>query len=193
MLLGFHFLAPNFVSDFFIEDDEAAFCLMENPPIIVNCFYDPLSSIERYRLQLYNWFLQWIDMFVRSFLRNIYRVMCFRLWNPATRIISEKLGYSNEHKDQYYPHNLIFDYDDSTYIYKVVYFISDTTHVRVLSLGHNVWRNIQNSPHDHDYRMKVVHFSGSLVWLANHNYISKKLVIISLDLGTEIHTQLYWL
>ncbi|XP_058739585.1 F-box/kelch-repeat protein At3g06240-like [Vicia villosa] len=176
------------VSYFFVED-EAAFCLMENPPIIVRRFYDPYHQLKDMDCSSIIGSCNGLICLLGLSYFNSHKEMCLRFWNPATRTISEKLGYSIEHNYQYYP-NLTFGYDDSTDTYKVVYFISDTTQVRVLSLGHNVWRNIQNSPHDNDYRMNVVHLSSSFVWLANHNYISEKIVIISLDLGTETHTQL---
>ncbi|KAL5057566.1 hypothetical protein RYX36_029170 [Vicia faba] len=110
-----------------------------------------------------------------------------RFWNPATRNISDKIGYFSQY-DSRYPPNLEFAYDDSTDTYKVACFLSRRTDVRVFSLGHNVWRNIQNSPLDHDAMRNVVTFSGSFIWLAVDNHTGKR-TIISLDLSTETHTQ----
>jgi len=127
--------------------------------------------------------------------------MWFRFWNPATRTISEKLGSCRVDGQVHYS-NLKFGYDSSTDIYKVVYFLPETTNVRIFNMGDNVWRNIQNSPVAHHlYNMNVVHLSGSFNWLAIHNYNNddydckdinniEQFVIISLDLGTETHSQL---
>ncbi|XP_058756987.1 F-box protein At1g11270-like [Vicia villosa] len=174
----------------FVVEDEAAFYLMENPPIIVNRFNDSYHQLKDKDCNSIIGSCNGLLCLLGLSYINDHREMCFSFWNPATRTISEKLGYSSEHKDLHRPHNLIFGYDDSTGTYKVVYFISHTTQVRVFSLGHNVWRNIQNSPLDHECIMNVVQLSGSFIWLANHNYIGKKIVIVSLNLGTEIHTQL---
>nr|ABN08680.1 F-box protein interaction domain [Medicago truncatula] len=71
--------------------------------------------------------------------------MWLRFWNPATRTISKKLGSCRVDGLVHYS-NLKFGYDSSTDIYKVVYFLPETTNVRIFNLGDNVWRNIQNSP-----------------------------------------------
>ncbi|XP_058741532.1 F-box/kelch-repeat protein At3g23880-like [Vicia villosa] len=117
-----------------------------------------------------------------------HKDMYLRFWNPATRIISEKLGYFSDHTDPYHPRNLTFGYDHSTDTYKVVCFIPNTREVRVFSLGHNAWRNIQNSPLDHYYRMNIVNLNGRVIWLEIHNDTGLG-PIISLDLSTETHTR----
>ncbi|XP_058756989.1 F-box/kelch-repeat protein At3g23880-like [Vicia villosa] len=84
---------------------------------------------------------------------NEHTEMRLRVWNPATRAISEKLGFSS-YDNVSHPPTLTFGYDDSTDTYKVTYFIPNRRGVRVLSLGHNVWRNIQNSPQDHGFKLR---------------------------------------
>jgi hypothetical protein len=73
-----------------------------------------------------------------------------------------------------------------------------TTAVQVLSFGDNIWRNIQSFnarllqflfPNNGSYC--DVHLNCTVNWLAYTNGdFDFKLVIISLDLGTETHTQL---
>ncbi|XP_058756983.1 F-box/kelch-repeat protein At3g06240-like [Vicia villosa] len=162
------------------------FCLLENPPIITtlpNGHYRQLN--DKYDFYIVGSCNGLLCLLADScILGNTDKHI--RVWNPATRTISEKLGYSYQ-TDLCYPLSLTFGYDDSTDTYKVVHFIPDTTMVRVFSLGHNVWRKIQNSPLDHDFRMDVVNLSGSFNWLAVHDYTRKR-VITSLDLSTETHT-----
>ncbi|GAU13115.1 hypothetical protein TSUD_174150 [Trifolium subterraneum] len=130
-----------------------------------------------------------------------------RLWNPATRTISGKLGYFRD--DMYQlelcKYKFMFCYDTSTDTYKVVTLHpgnNSTTEVRVLSFGDNIWRNIQSfnarplqfffpknyGPHG------GVHLNCTVNWLANikegDDFAYRELVIISLDVTTETHTQL---
>jgi hypothetical protein len=81
----------------------------------------------------------------------------------------------------------------------VVYLVPITNKVRVFCMGDNVWRNVQNSPVDHGYSMNVVNLSDSINWLSICDYYSHydcnnitipQFVIISLNLGTETHSQL---
>ncbi|MCI18650.1 F-box protein, partial [Trifolium medium] len=62
----------------------------------------------------------------------------FRLWNPATKTLSEKLG------DIIGFTRFTFGYDISTDTYKVVAFSDDI--VKVFSFGDNLWRNIESFP-----------------------------------------------
>ncbi|PNX57479.1 F-box/kelch-repeat protein at3g23880-like protein, partial [Trifolium pratense] len=130
-----------------------------------------------------------------------------RLWNPATRAISEKFGCFVDSGG----FGLNFGCDNSTGTFKVVAsrYIPDklTSDVRVFSFDENVWRNIQSFPvvpfnlmgHaslEHD----AVFFNGTLNWLAVRNDIPytwyhlppdnftvEQFVIVSLNLGTEIY------
>jgi hypothetical protein len=71
--------------------------------------------------------------------------MWLRLWNPATRTISDKLGYIYFRDDMYQLQfwKFAFGYDNSTDTYKVVALhmggddITPTTEVQVLSFGNN--------------------------------------------------------
>ncbi|XP_058739926.1 F-box/kelch-repeat protein At3g23880-like [Vicia villosa] len=127
-----------------------------------------------------------------------------RLCNPATRITSPRFGYFPyiNHGDDSYGYS--FGCDSSTDTYKVVAFkhIPDpfTTDVRILSLGDNVWRNLESFPVIPlrlGYEEKDVYFSGTLNWLAIHNMqlynfkdiTVEQFVIVSLDLATETYHQ----
>jgi F-box interacting protein len=125
----------------------------------------------------------------------------FRFWNPATRTISEKLGYCHKRPDSLRPlFNFTLGYDKSKDTFKLVSFFPKTTNIKILSLSDNVWRNIQNSPVAyHNYETGVVQLSGSVNWLAICNYFDnydckdiaiEQFVIISLDLDTETHTKM---
>jgi F-box interacting protein len=97
-----------------------------------------------------------------------------------------------------------FGYDKSKDTFKLVCFLPKSTNIRILSLTDNVWRNIQDSPlaYYKFKRTKPVHLSGSVNWLAIHNYFDgdykydrnniaiAQFVIISLDLGTETYNKL---
>ncbi|GAU30041.1 hypothetical protein TSUD_332100 [Trifolium subterraneum] len=143
--------------------------------------------------------------------RQYNKEFWLRLWNPATRTISPKFGY--------FRHSHVFEfkfgYDYSTGKYKVVAFrydINQKSHVRILSFGDNVWRDIEGLPavpvHLHWNQQEyaaicAVYLSGSLNWLAiiNINDINDineynykditvgQFVIVSLDLETETYNQ----
>ncbi|GAU18604.1 hypothetical protein TSUD_124350 [Trifolium subterraneum] len=131
-----------------------------------------------------------------------------RLWNPATRAISEKIGCFIDSGG----FSFNFGCDNSTGTFKVVAscYIRDqlTCDVRVISFDENVWRNIQSFPVvpfnlscygslEHD----AVFFNGTLNWLAIRNDIPyiwyhedhpedltvEQFVIVLLDLGTETY------
>ena len=132
-----------------------------------------------------------------------------RLWNPATRIISPKIGCFRDLR------GFIFNFgcDNSTGTFKVVAsrYIRDhlTSEVRILSLDHKVWRNIESFPVVHlrldhqGFGHIDVFLNGTLNWLAVHNDIPvtwyhdpvvqditvEQIVIVSLDLGTESYNQ----
>ncbi|KAI5430082.1 hypothetical protein KIW84_034601 [Lathyrus oleraceus] len=136
-----------------------------------------------------------------------YKKFWLRFWNPATRAISQKLGfffYYDRYKYEYY--KFMFGYDNSTETYKVVALRSVTNHplsetdVKVFSLGDNVWRTIHGFPaiplqlhfgHEYD----GVHLSCTINWMAIQDVFGRddaveQYVIISLDLSTETFTQL---
>jgi len=132
-----------------------------------------------------------------------------RLWNPATRKISPKIGCFRDLR------SFVFNCgcDNSTGTFKVVAsrYIHDhlTSEVRVFSLRDNVWRNIESFPAVPlrlDYQgfgHTDVVLNGTLNWLAVHNDIPitwygdlaveditvEQIVIVSLDLGTESYNQ----
>ncbi|MCI28216.1 F-box protein, partial [Trifolium medium] len=96
-----------------------------------------------------------------------------RIWNPATREISEKIGCFIDSLGV----NFNFGCDNSTGTFKVV--ASSTVHdhstsnVRVLSFGDSVWRNIESFPVvplHLDPGHHAVFLNGTLNWLAIHNY-----------------------
>ncbi|RHN59611.1 putative F-box domain, galactose oxidase/kelch, beta-propeller, kelch-type beta propeller [Medicago truncatula] len=134
-----------------------------------------------------------------------YKDMFLRFWNPATKTLSDKLGCLGDGDSDislfnFHRLKFAFGYDNSSNTYKAVYFILDTTIVRVFSIGNNVWRSIQNSPVASRHYSAVVHLSGSVILVAIRNYTTKyydckditikQFVIISLDFGTEKYTQL---
>ncbi|CAJ2670115.1 unnamed protein product [Trifolium pratense] len=126
----------------------------------------------------------------------------FRLWNPATKTLSEKLGHITE------LFRFTFGYDNLTDTYKVVAFTANK--VKVFSFRDNVWRDIQSFPvvpfdlHPrqqlgcHQYNNRGVYVSGAINWLAIRNKIEyewnditvDQFVIVSLDLATETYRQL---
>ncbi|KAK2378764.1 F-box/kelch-repeat protein [Trifolium repens] len=130
-----------------------------------------------------------------------------RLWNPATREISEKFGCFTDSRG----FNFNFGCDNSTGTFKVVAsrYIRDksTSDVRVLSFGDSVWRNIEIFPvlplhlGYEAFEHNAVFLNGTLNWLASRNDISisgtwfdqlkyvtvEQLIIVSLDLGTETY------
>jgi F-box interacting protein len=130
--------------------------------------------------------------------------LCF--WNPATRTKSEKLGLLYDNFDLRF-YNFTFGYDASTRTYKVVAFGgarenggSWKSEVKVFSVGHNCWKNIQSFPivpfnlFDISYRRRNegVHFSSTVNWLALEDKSTtndEQFVILSLDLSTETYKQ----
>ncbi|AES61738.2 putative F-box domain-containing protein [Medicago truncatula] len=135
----------------------------------------------------------------------------FRLWNPATRKTSQKIGCFCDSGI------FVFDFgcDNSTETFKVVasrYLgVGEelTTDVRVFSLGDNVWRNIESFPvvplycDVEQFHHTGVFLNGTLNWLAIqdedpithycdlewNNIKVEQIVIVSLDLGTETYNQ----
>ncbi|XP_058739567.1 F-box/kelch-repeat protein At3g23880-like [Vicia villosa] len=124
-----------------------------------------------------------------------------RFWNPATRTLSEKLGYLTEFW------RLAFGYDVSANSYKVVAFSS--TKVKVFSLSDNVWKNIDcfptvpfgfhpSSPGRYPFMNSGVYISSTINWLAIRNKSQydwnditiEQFVIVSLNLGTETYQEL---
>jgi F-box interacting protein len=129
-----------------------------------------------------------------------YKKVWFRLWNPATRTISHKLG-CNGYRYKWSNTKFGFGYDDSAEIYKVVAVCRGfaprkntkerITKVRVLNLSDNVWRTIQTFPVQINDVEDGVHLNCTVNWLAYSNdNLVRKIVIISLDLATETYTQI---
>ncbi|XP_058754612.1 F-box/kelch-repeat protein At3g23880-like [Vicia villosa] len=141
----------------------------------------------------------------------------FRLWNPATRTTSPKFGflrlfhnrphYTSSYSDDGF-YKFTFGCDDSTGTYKLVAsrhnYSELRSNVRILSLGDNVWREIQSFPVDPlCLRLRGetgVSFKSTINWLAVHNtvwYIGDdykditidQFLIVSLDLSTETYNQ----
>ncbi|AES98556.1 putative F-box domain-containing protein [Medicago truncatula] len=124
-------------------------------------------------------------------------IFWFRIWNPATRIISEKLGTCHQ------PCNLFklsfsFGYDNSTRTYNAV--VLCTSEVKVFHFGDNIWRKIANfTPYNlvdtlgHDgVNQQGVYLSGTVNWISIYpeDVTLDKFAIISLDLGTETYKKL---
>ena len=146
-------------------------------------------------------------------LTDAYQDYWLRLWNPATRTISEELGYFRYFSVKHEYFRFTFGCDNLTGIYKVVAscYIRDqlTSEVRAFSFGDNVWRNIESFPivplrvnllKLENYGCDGVFFNGTLNWLAVHSNIEyswlhvqdftvEQFVIVSLDLGTETYNQ----
>jgi len=131
-----------------------------------------------------------------------YENVWFRFWNPATRKISDKLGYKSSSINC----KFVFCYDNSTDIYKVLELspsgssdLQMKTTVRVFSLANNVWRTIPSFP---VVPLEVcnptgadgVHLGCTVNWLANksewRNDTIGEFVILSFDIGREKYTQL---
>ncbi|XP_057432918.1 F-box/kelch-repeat protein At3g23880-like [Lotus japonicus] len=126
--------------------------------------------------------------------------LCF--WNPAPRLMCDKLGYFCTDSMNF---KLTFGYHNSTDTFKVVLFDFKRAQVRVFTLGSNLWRDIQNLPQStilhNTSRPNGVNLSGTLNWLAlphnchasyehNKDITVEQFMIISLDLGTETYTQI---
>ncbi|XP_050914403.1 F-box/kelch-repeat protein At3g23880 [Lathyrus oleraceus] len=153
--------------------------------------------------------------------RSLTRDYCqysFRLWNPATRTTSPKLGFLRLHYGSSgFPssydgdYSFTFGYDNSTCTYKAVAARYNSrerrSDVRILSMGDNVWRDIESFPLDplhFGINSELsedncgVYFNSSINWLAiqNKTWYSRQdikditveqFVIVSLDLGTETY------
>lgn len=176
--------------------------LLEKPPIIVKIPADPYRHLRNtdcfYIIGSCNGL---ICLFGQCFTAISCQEMWFRCWNPATRTISKKFRYSPDQLFPFtYPPHLVFGYDQSSNTYKVVYLVPKRKYTKVYRFGDNVWRDIQNSPVDHDYAIHLVIVSGTVNWLAISRYSAfrynckaitiDQFVIISLDFSTETHTQL---
>ncbi|XP_058749954.1 F-box/kelch-repeat protein At3g23880-like [Vicia villosa] len=138
----------------------------------------------------------------------------FCLWNPATRTISEKLGFFCDYESSLGPFKFSFGCDYLTGTYKIVALHTQRNEdgenhddawiskVRVFNLGDNRWRDIQSFSSAPLIWNKGVHLSGTINWLSIQGaYISlsdgerfralipdvKQLVIVSLDLSTETY------
>jgi len=183
--------------------------LFENPPIIINLpNNDPYYQLkDKDCLGIVGSCNGLLCLLVGTSFDGSYsyKDLFLRFWNPATRTLSDKLGCLGDGDNDVSlckSHSLkfAFGYDNSSDTYKAVYFILDTTIVRVFSISNNVWRSIQNSPVASLRYSAVVHLSGSVISVAIRNYTTKyydcnnitikQFVIISLNLGTEKYTQL---
>jgi len=73
----------------------------------------------------------------------------FRIWNPATGIISEKLGPFNKLRNGVYCRlRFTFGYDNLIRTYKIVLLCSNE--VNIFSLNDSIWRKISSChPFDH--------------------------------------------
>ncbi|CAL5192172.1 unnamed protein product [Lathyrus oleraceus] len=120
-----------------------------------------------------------------------YQKYWFRLWNPATRTLSEKLGFSQDYvyDTVYETFKFTFGCDISTGTYKIVALsrvlvweentLSTRNEFRVLSLGDNCWRSFQCYtwiPICLIYTLTKlinngVHLNGTVNWLALPNYV----------------------
>ena len=141
-----------------------------------------------------------------------YQSSCLCFWNPATRSVSKRLGYSYvELRDKYLYLKFSFGYDNTTGKYKVVAYSPGIA--KMFSLGDHVWRSIKSFPAT-PFRCTRsiqtgldqnggVYFCNSLNWftLCNNmvylysdwkdlNDTIEQFGIISLDLGTEKCTQM---
>ncbi|KAL5057548.1 hypothetical protein RYX36_029152 [Vicia faba] len=126
----------------------------------------------------------------------------FRFWNPATRTISDKLGFLHDGKFEWCAWNFVFGYDNTTDTYKVAGLnTANNREVRVFSLGENDWRTIQSFPALHDALISHasrmyggVYFSCAVNWLGTNPRNDKffdDYVIVSLNLSTLTYTQMH--
>ncbi|GAU40139.1 hypothetical protein TSUD_163080 [Trifolium subterraneum] len=134
----------------------------------------------------------------------------FRLWNPATRTISEELGIFHDNNALSGNFKFNFGCDISAGTYKVVAYRIDQdeenysswrSQVQLFSISDNCWRDIESFPLIPINRNNNgVHLSGTINWLALSNYhhslyyyelitYIEQFGIVSLDLSTETYTQ----
>ncbi|KAK7359684.1 hypothetical protein VNO77_01647 [Canavalia gladiata] len=131
-------------------------------------------------------------------------ILCFAidqshalLWNPSTGKFKKLPSLNNERSDGSYT-IYGFGYDRFTDSYKVVAVFcycydcdagSYKTEVKVLTLGTNSWRRIQEFPSGVPFDESGKFVSGSVNWLAS-TASSSSWVIVSLDLGKESYQEL---
>ncbi|XP_058767690.1 F-box/kelch-repeat protein At3g23880-like [Vicia villosa] len=186
----------------FLEWDKVSFTVFrmsENPPLIFNLPEDSYHTLkDNVWFNIVGSCNGLICFYDQCYNYNSVLEMWLRIWNPATRTISEKIWCSGIGPIESLA-NFMFGCDNSTNTYKVLYFIPFKKQVKVLTLGNKVRRNIQKSPVKHCSSMNLAHLSGTVNWLAIRKHYStydyknitiEQFVIISLDLGTETHTQL---
>ncbi|AES75965.1 F-box protein interaction domain protein [Medicago truncatula] len=166
----------------------------------------PVKSLLRLKLVSKSWINLISDpIFVKLHLHRFSRKSSwFRIWNPATGIISEKLGSFKEPRNgSYCSRSFTFGYDNSTGTYKVVFICYSK--LKVFSLKDNIWRKISRfPPFDHAIPLTFsnnegVYLSGTVNWFAirnkaiynsyNKDITVEQFMIISLDLGTETYKQ----
>lgn len=168
----------------------------ENSPIIINLPKDPYHQLNDKDIRYVVGSCNGLLCLLGSSRVNAKTEKWFRFWNPATRTMSPRLGSFCDNNPGI-PFDFTFGCDKSNNTYKVVAIMRKT--VRIFSLQDNVWRNIQDPP-EHSYCLrKAVYLCGSVNWLVIRNHYgptqkytttNKPFAIISLDLGTETHTQL---
>jgi len=140
----------------------------------------------------------------------------FYVWNPATRTISEKLGFFRDKKRLEDTFNFNFGFDYLTGTYKLVALYAKrnkgivneglwVSKVKFFNLGDNYWRNILSFPWVPLPENEGVHLSGTINWLSIPGgygtiYVDEifkasithvdQFVIVSVDLSTETDTRL---
>ena len=124
-------------------------------------------------------------------------IFWFRIWNPATRIISKRLGTCHQ-PCRPYKLTFAFGYDNSTRTYNAVVLYS--SEVKVFRFGDNIWRKIACfTPFDlidtlgHiNVNQQGVYLSGTVNWISIYpkDVTVEKFAIISLDLATETYRKL---
>jgi len=124
-------------------------------------------------------------------------IFWFRIWNPATRIISEKLGTCYQPCDSS-KLSFSFGYDNTTITYNAV--VLCTSEVKVFHFGDNIWRKIASfTPFNlvdtlgYSYvNRQGVYLSGTVNWISIYpkDVTVEKFAIISLDLATETYKKL---
>ncbi|XP_058739561.1 F-box/kelch-repeat protein At3g23880-like [Vicia villosa] len=146
-----------------------------------------------------------ICLFYRTRSTIEFKNAWFRIWNPATGTMSDRLGSFHKSRSKFTPKTLgyTFAYDISTSNYKIVAF--GYRFIKVFCFNRNVWREIQSLPDkmvivDYLQYKKGVSLNGTLFWLAFLNefpyndwrdtFSLVRYLIISLDLATETRREL---